>query len=79
MTSAFPGRRAGGHDPTRRAKIRCIGLALAQTAAAACGQDDAEARWIQAEVAGLVLGVGMLNDIPTAQVYHIPYDDMTVC
>lgn len=51
-----------------RTTIATLVAALIGAAATACEPTEAEARWLQAEAAGIVLGAGMYGDVPTFQV-----------
>ena len=50
----------------RMAIIAAAVSMAASSAALGCDQADAEARWAKAEEGGVILGVGMVNDVPSA-------------
>jgi hypothetical protein len=58
--------------------MRCLwfGLALYATPAAAETQEDCKARWLAAEKAGIVYGVGMLDGVPSASVDEITFNSV---
>ena len=63
--------------PIRKVVIfAAASLALLSSKAQACDQADAEDKIAQAESAGIMLGVGMLNNIPTLDVDPSTWDGM---